>query len=144
ACTDPPGWPEDQLPAAGWSDLDPPAGDFSGEGHRPVAATPHYRSAAPLTGTVDPAEVTFACDMRVTRIAEKPRVTLPFSDESWAALDALGDKVDANLAAQDVRLSMGGEPTFVSVDDYEAAEWNIAAVGPTKRVLADDLIRRLR
>ena len=82
--------------------------------------------------------------MSVTRIAEKPRVTAPFSDEAWAALDALGEKVDADLAAHDVRLTMGGEPTFVSVDDYQSAEWNTAALGPTKRVRADDLIRRLR
>ena len=82
--------------------------------------------------------------MSVTRIDEKPRVTLPFSDEAWAALDALGEKVDADLVAQDVRLTMGGEPTFVSVDDYQSAEWNTAALGPTKRIRADELIRRLR
>ena len=82
--------------------------------------------------------------MRLTRIAEKPRVTYPLSDRAWAALDALGEKVDADLRGQDVRLTMGGEPTFVSIDDYQAAEWNIAALGPTKRERADDLIRRLR
>ena len=39
---------------------------------------------------------------------------------------------------------MGGEPTFVSVDDLESPEWNIAAVGPTKQALADELIRKLQ
>ncbi len=82
--------------------------------------------------------------MTVTRIAEKPRVTYPFSDEAWAALDALGEKVDRDLASNDVRLTMGGEPTFVSIDDYQSAEWNTAALGPTKRIRADELIRRLR
>jgi uncharacterized protein (DUF2126 family)/transglutaminase-like putative cysteine protease len=137
-------WTEVYIPGAGWIGLDPTSGLLCGEGHLPVAATPHYHSAAPISGSVDPAEVSFSFDMHVARIDERPRVTRPFSDEAWADLDALGLRIDADLRARDVRLTMGGEPTFVSIDDYESAEWTTAALGPVKEQRADELIRRLR
>ena len=137
-------WTEVYLPGAGWVGLDATSGLLCGEGHIPLAATPHFRSAAPITGMVEPCEVSFAYDMSVERLAEQPRVTAPFSLEAWNALDALGETVDIDLHRHDVRLTMGGEPTFVSIDDYQSAEWTTAALGPVKRQRADELIQRLR
>ncbi|WP_041318330.1 DUF2126 domain-containing protein [Hyphomicrobium nitrativorans] len=137
-------WAEVYLPGAGWVGFDPTSGLVCGEGHIPLAAAPHYRNASPISGTVEEAEVTFGYEMAVRRVAETPRVTLPFSDESWQALDALGEAVDADLAAHGVGLTMGGEPTFVSLDDYQSPEWTVAAIGPQKRAKADELVRRLR
>ena len=137
-------WAEVYLPGAGWIGFDPTSGLVCGEGHIPLAAAPHYRDASPVSGTVEEAGVTFDTDMAVRRVAETPRVTLPFSDESWQSLDALGEAVDTDLAALGVGLTMGGEPTFVSLDDYQSPEWTVAAIGPAKRAKADELVRRLR
>ncbi|MCY4755713.1 transglutaminase family protein [Pelomonas aquatica] len=137
-------WCEVYLPGAGWIGLDPTSGLLAGEGHIPVAATPTPGSAAPISGGVDRSEVEFDHEMSVTRIYESPRVTKPYTDAQWAEVLKLGQQVDRELAAGDVRLTMGGEPTFVSVDDRDAPEWNTEALGPTKRVYAQQLTHRLR
>ncbi|MFO1340644.1 MAG: transglutaminase family protein, partial [Burkholderiaceae bacterium] len=137
-------WCEVYLPGAGWIGFDPTSGLLAGEGHIPLACTPQPSSAAPVTGAVDECEVTFGHEMAITRIWESPRVTKPYTEEQWASVLQLGDKVDADLTAGDVRLTMGGEPTYVSVDDRDGAEWNTDALGPTKRRYAQDLVQRLR
>jgi uncharacterized protein (DUF2126 family) len=137
-------WCEVYLPGAGWIGFDPTSGLLAGEGHIPLACTPQPSSAAPITGAVDESEVEFAHAMRITRVWESPRVTKPYTDAQWASVLTLGREVDDKLVAGDVRLTMGGEPTFVSVDDRDGAEWNTDALGPTKRVYAQDLVQRLR
>ena len=137
-------WCEVYLPGAGWVGLDPTSGLMAGEGHIPVACTPTPGSAAPISGAVDECEVEFSHHMQISRIWESPRVTKPYSEDQWGAVLKLGEQVDAALDAGDVRLTMGGEPTFVSVDDRDGAEWNTDALGPTKRLFATDLVNRLR
>ncbi len=137
-------WCEVYLPGAGWIGLDPTSGLLAGEGHIPLACTPLPSAAAPVEGVVDRAEVTFAHHMEVTRIYESPRVTRPYSEEQWQTVLALGEAVDAELTAGDVRLTQGGEPTFVSIDNRDGGEWNTDALGPTKRGYATELVQKLR
>ena len=137
-------WCEVYLPGAGWIGLDPTSGLLAGEGHIPLACTPEPSSAAPVTGLVEESEVEFDHHMSVQRFWEAPRVTKPYSDHQWAAIETAGHRVDAELAALDVRLTMGGEPTFVASDDPDGAEWNTAALGKTKRLRAAELFARLK
>nr|WP_257027098.1 transglutaminase family protein [Pseudomonas flavescens] len=137
-------WCEVYLPGAGWIGLDPTSGLFAGEGHIPLACSPEPSSAAPISGAVDDCESEFSHEMRVERIWEAPRVTKPYTDNQWRDIVDLGRRVDDDLQAADVRLTMGGEPTFVALDYPDDAEWNTAALGPNKRRLATDLFLRLR
>jgi uncharacterized protein (DUF2126 family)/transglutaminase-like putative cysteine protease len=137
-------WTEVYLPGGGWIGLDPTSGLLAGEGHIPLACTPDPTSAAPISGAVDECEAEFGFEMSVTRVYESPRVTLPYSDEQWTKIESLGHAIDSDLNKHDVRLTMGGEPTFVSIDDPDGPEWNFTAVSHTKRVLSGELIKRLR
>ena len=137
-------WCEVYLPGAGWIGLDATSGLLTGEGHIPLACTPEPQSAAPLSGIVQACETTFEYVMKVARIWEAPRVTKPYTEAQWQAIDALGKRVDQNLKEDDVRLTMGGEPTFVSSEDSLAAEWNTAALGDTKRSIAAQLFNRMK
>ena len=137
-------WAEVYLPGAGWVGLDATSGLFTSEGHIPLAATPHPRGAAPITGATEKCEVEFEFSNTVSRIFETPRTTNPYRDDQREAILVLGNEVDRRLDELDVRLTIGGEPTFVSVDDRDGSEWTFDADGPTKRRLSEDLVLRLR
>jgi uncharacterized protein (DUF2126 family) len=136
-------WCEVYVPGAGWIGLDPTSGLLAGEGHIPLCCTPAPSSAAPISGAIDHCEVEFFHSNEVIRIHEDPRVTKPYSDQQWAEIMALGDKVDSKFDAGDVRLTMGGEPTFVSIDDMESEQWNTAADGLEKQKLSNKLLHKL-
>ena len=137
-------WVEAYLPGAGWVGMDGTSGLMAGEGHIPLACTPRPSSAAPISGTLDDCETEFQFAMSVTRLREDPRNTRPYTEETWQEILSCGAQVDERLRGGDVRLTMGGEPTFVSIDDFVGEEWNTAALGQSKRQRAEDLLRRLR
>ena len=137
-------WAEAFLPGAGWIGMDPTSGLFAGVGHIPLVCTPNVSNAAPIEGTVEPANVDFSYSMSIRRLNDAPRSSRPFSEEDWARVEQVAHSVDADLEAQDVRLTMGGEPTFVGIDEAESPQWNIDALGPMKRTRGLALIQCLR
>src|SRR5260370_9199871 len=130
--TDLDAWAEAYRHGAGGIGFDVTSGVLTGEGHIPVAATPHYRTAAPISGSAGFVNVEFAFEMNVRRIREAPRIPKPFSDESWARLDRLGDQADSALQPGAAPHTMGGQPTSPSAHDLHSPQWNMSALRPTQ------------
>jgi len=137
-------WAEVFLPGAGWIGMDPTSGLFAGEGHIPLVCTPNPTMAAPIEGTVEPANVDFSYSISIRRLNDPPRVSNPFTEEAWLRVKQVAHAVDADLEAQGVRMTMGGEPTFIGIDEPESPQWNLDALGPMKRTRGLTLIRCLR
>src|SRR6266446_3723599 len=137
-------WCEVYLPGAGWIGLDQTSGLMAGEGHIPLSCTPEPSTAAPVSGVIDKCESKLHHEMKVTRVYESPRVTKPYTEQQWQEIETLGHAIDADLNKHDVRLTMGGEPTFISIDNMDGEEWTFTAVGPEKRKLSGELIVRLK
>jgi len=137
-------WVEAFLPGAGWLGMDPTSGLFAGEGHIPLVCTPNASNAGPIDGTVEQANVDFRFSISIRRLHDAPRPSKPFTEQNWLHVQQVAHHIDADLQAQDVRLTMGGEPTFVGIDETESPQWNIDALGPMKRTRGLALIRGLR
>jgi uncharacterized protein (DUF2126 family)/transglutaminase-like putative cysteine protease len=136
-------WAEVYIPGAGWIGLDPTSALFAGEGHIPLAATPHPASAAAIAGATEPSVTAMEYANTVRRAQEDPRTTLPYTPAQIDAIQHLGEAVDDRLHAAGLELTMGGEPTFVSADDMTSAQWTVAADGPEKREVANRLAAEL-
>ena len=136
-------WAEVYLPGAGWIGLDPTSGFFTAEGHIPLVCTPEPTAANPVRGTAEPCESNLEFSVTVSRYQEKPRPTKPYSEAEWQKIDALGREIDEKLQRWGIGLTIGGEPTFISIDDFESPQWRVEALGDDKRRLAGELLDRL-
>jgi uncharacterized protein (DUF2126 family)/transglutaminase-like putative cysteine protease len=136
-------WAEVYIPGAGWIGLDPTSALFAGEGHIPLAATPHPASAAAITGATEPSVTTMEFANTVRRAQQEPRTTLPYTAAQVESVQRVGEAVDSRLVAAGLELTMGGEPTFVSSDDMTSAQWTVAADGAEKRQSANRLAAAL-
>ncbi|MCC5816735.1 MAG: transglutaminase family protein [Leptospira sp.] len=137
-------WAEVFLPGAGWVGLDATSGLLAGEGHIPLACTPEPESAAAVTGAVDEAKSEFEFEMKIQRIFESPRVTKPYTENQWNEIIQLGNLIDKEQKKSDMKLTIGGEPTFVSSKNREAEEWNYTALGEEKYTMSEELLQRLK
>ncbi len=137
-------WAEVYIPGAGWIGFDATSGLLCGEGHIPLSASPLPHQSAPVDGLIDKCETIMDHSFILTRIHEDPRVTKPFSESQWAEINELGEKIDKEIKQNDIRLTIGGEPTFISTENRDAPEWNVAALGDEKWEKAVELMLRLR
>ncbi|WCL49344.1 transglutaminase family protein [Leptospira sp. GIMC2001] len=137
-------WAEVYIPGAGWIGMDATSGLMAGEGHIPLACTPEPESAAAVTGFVSDGKSEFDFEMKVVRISETPRVTKPYSDDDWNSILELGSDIDRRIEKNQIHLTIGGEPTFVSTENREDNEWNFGAMGPNKYKISEKLIYKLK
>lgn len=137
-------WAEAYLPGAGWIGFDATSGLLTAEGHIPLACAREPSEAAPVSGSVEPCKVDFSYEMTARRVGQTARTRQPFSEDDWAAVERVANKVDRDLESGDARLTMGGEPTFVGIDEPDSPQWNGDALGPLKRNRAVTFIRRIQ
>ncbi|HTG15079.1 MAG TPA: transglutaminase family protein, partial [Blastocatellia bacterium] len=126
-------WTEVYLPGAGWIGLDPTSGLLAGEGHIPLVCTPTAAQAAPISGTAELPSTEFTFSLTVRRLHDERQTSSPFAEDEWQRVRKVAHAVDRELKAHDVRLTMGGEPTYVGIDDPESPQWNVEALGAAKR-----------
>lgn len=138
-------WVEAFIPGAGWIGMDPTSGFFAGEGHIPLCCTPDPIGAAPVVGSTDVCEVKFDFAMSIEHLDSLLPISVadPYTPEVWEEIDRLGKHIDKELKENNVRLTMGGEPTFVAIDNQEEPEWSVTALGDHKHSIGSDLIKRL-
>jgi uncharacterized protein (DUF2126 family)/transglutaminase-like putative cysteine protease len=137
-------WSEAFLPGAGWIGLDPTSGFLAGEGHIPLACTSSALLAAPISGTAERASTDFNYSMSVRRLKDSRPLSHGDVEQQWLRIRQVAHRIDADLETHDVRLTMGGEPTYVGIDEPESAQWNIDALGDIKRTRGLALIQSLR
>ncbi|MBS0017528.1 MAG: transglutaminase family protein [Arthrospira sp. SH-MAG29] len=136
-------WAEVYIPGAGWIGLDPTSGFLAAEGHIPLVCTADPQAASPVQGTAEPCGSNLEFAVTVSRYENQPRTSQPYTASQWETIDRLGEAVEDKLQSLGVGLTMGGEPTFVSIDDFESPQWQVQALGEEKRRLAGQLLHRL-
>ena len=116
-------WAEVYLPGAGWVGLDATSGLLAAKGTSLWRARPIPSGAAPITGSFDwhkrheddKVKESFAFAMKVMRVREDRRASpCPTARTLGTPSIRCGKAVERALEAGDVRLTMGGEPTFVA------------------------------
>ena len=136
-------WAEVYLPGAGWIGLDPTSALYAGEGHIPLAATPQPASAAAIMGATERSDTTVGVRQLGAAHRRGPAGHPPLHARAGRGAGPGRRCGGRTPPGGRIELTMGGEPTFVSVDDMTSPEWTIAADGPAKRERANELAAAL-